>query len=345
MPSQRASRLHSISNFCPTVGWRNRSLSSRPTFVPGVFSARRRAHLSAGLIHGEGGVKRSPHKHMCVSEISGWEWADWDENRKQLRGWRRWLLRAGFTESDTGGRRMIDFFFFFLLQQSILRHIHTHTLLSVLSSCLRLFSITPSPASWSSSSSPIICSVLSLVFLFTCLIISPSSFFNRAVIGEHWTPMIQSHPYSLTSELFPSPRPGLHITQHCACRLCSPPLLFHTFCLAFKSSSFTYPPDLPTVKKKSWHGITSKRLGKLFRASHGAPFPHRNYCWNKQLWEVAALVDPSLLTISEPLSAIAKTLSHRRAVMIALPSWGRKKKKKKRMIRERERRAIAGFFL
>lgn len=156
--------------------------------------------------------------------------------------------------------------------------------------------------------------------------------------------MIQSHPYSLTSELFPSPRPGLHITQHCACRLCSPPLLFHTFCLAFKSSSFTYPPDLPTVKKKSWHSITSKRLGKLFRASHGAPFPHRNYCWNKQLWEVAALVDPSLLTISEPLSAIAKTLSHRRAVMIALPSWGRKKKKKKRMIRERERRAIAGFF-
>lgn len=141
--------------------------------------------------------------------------------------------------------------------------------------------------------------------------------------------MIQSHPYSLTSELFPSPRPGLHITQHCACRLCSPPLLFHTFCLAFKSSSFTYPPDLPTVKKKSWHGITSKRLGKLFRASHGAPFPHRNYCWNKQLWEVAALVDPSLLTISEPLSAIAKTLWHRRAVMIALPSWGRKKKKRR----------------
>lgn len=133
MPSQRASRLHSISNFCPTVGWRNRSLSSRPTFVPGVFSARRRAHLSAGLIHGEGGVKRSPHKHMCVSEISGWEWADWDENRKQLRGWRRWLLRAGFTESDTGGRRMIDFFFFFpFAAEHSQTHTHTHSLVSPL---------------------------------------------------------------------------------------------------------------------------------------------------------------------------------------------------------------------
>ena len=176
---------------------------------------------------------------------------------KRLRGWRRWLLRASFRESDTRGKTDDRYFFFFLLQQSLLKntHTHTHTLLSGLSSCLRLFSITPSPASWSPSSSPIICSVFSLVFLFTCLIISPSSFFNRAVIGEHWTPMIQSHPYSLTSELFPSPCPGLHITQLCACRLCSLPLLFHTFCLAFKSSSFTYPPDLPSVKKKklTWH--------------------------------------------------------------------------------------------
>ena len=208
-----------------------------------------------------GGVKRSPRKHMCVSEISGWEWVDWDENRK--RGWSGWEGEEGdywgpASEKVTqGGRQMIDIFFFFLLQQSLLKntHTHTHTLLSGLSSCLRLFSITPSPASWSPSSSPIICSVFSLVFLFTCLIISPSSFFNRAVIGEHWTPMIQSHPYSLTSELFPSPCPGLHITQLCACRLCSLPLLFHTFCLAFKSSSFTYPPDLPSVKKKklTWH--------------------------------------------------------------------------------------------
>ena len=202
-----------------------------------------------------GGVKRSPRKHMCVSEISGWEWVDWDENRK--RGWSGWEGEEGdywgpASEKVTqGGRQMIDIFFFSFCSRAFSKtHTHTHTLLSGLSSCLRLFSITPSPASWSPSSSPIICSVFSLVFLFTCLIISPSSFFNRAVIGEHWTPMIQSHPYSLTSELFPSPCPGLHITQLCACRLCSLPLLFHTFCLAFKSSSFTYPPDLPSVKKK-----------------------------------------------------------------------------------------------
>lgn len=45
-------------------------------------------------------------------------------------------------------------------------------------------------------------------------------------------------------------------------------------------------------------------------------------------------MDPSLLTISRLLSAIAKTLLHRGAVMIALLSWVRKNGEK-RMIRER----------
>lgn len=105
--------------------------------------------------------------------------------------------------------------------------------------------------------------------------------------------------------------------------------LFHTFCLAFKSPFFPSTTDLPAVKNVDMES-QAKGLVSFLEPVTVHRSPRRNYCWNKQLWEVSALVDPSLLTISQPLSAIAKTLSHRRAVMIALLSCGRNKKKEKK---------------
>lgn len=251
-----------------------------------------------------------------VSQRSGgWEWADGtrtggeDEAVERVK---KVITEGRLHRKWRRGRRMIDFFFLCSRAFS-----DTHTPLSVLSPRLRLFSITPSAASWSPSSSPIICSVPS------CISFHLSYHFALHLLQlwlentEHqWSNLIPIHILQCTL----SPRPPRHPAPS------PPPLLFtslfHTFCLAFKSSF--YLSHSLACCKKSWHGITSERLGKLFRASHGAAFPRRNYCWNKQLWEVSALVDPSLLTISQPLSAIAKTLSHRGAVMIALLSWGRK---------------------
>lgn len=93
------------------------------------------------------------------------------------------------------------------------------------------------------------------------------------------------------------------------------------FCLAFKSPF--YSSDWLAYRRKVDTASQAKGLVSFLEPVTVHHFPHRNYCWNKQLWEVSALVDPSLLTISQPLSAIAKTLLHRGAVMIALLSLGK----------------------
>lgn len=93
------------------------------------------------------------------------------------------------------------------------------------------------------------------------------------------------------------------------------------FCLAFKSPF--YSSDWLAYRIKVDMASQAKGLVSFLEPVTVHHFPHRNYCWNKQLWEVSALVDPSLLTISQPLSAIAKTLLHCGAVMIALLSLGK----------------------
>lgn len=93
------------------------------------------------------------------------------------------------------------------------------------------------------------------------------------------------------------------------------------FCLAFKSPF--YSSDWLAYRIKVDTASQAKGLVSFLEPVTVHHFPHRNYCWNKQLWEVSALVDPSLLTISQPLSAIAKTLLHCGAVMIALLSLGK----------------------
>lgn len=93
------------------------------------------------------------------------------------------------------------------------------------------------------------------------------------------------------------------------------------FCLAFKSPF--YSSDWLAYRRKVDTASQAKGLVSFLEPVTVHHFPHLNYCWNKQLWEVSALVDPSLLTISQPLSAIAKTLLHCGAVMIALLSLGK----------------------
>lgn len=82
------------------------------------FSLHIRAHLRRGWST-ERRVKRSPHKHMRVSEIRGMRVGGWDGEQqarmKQLRRWRRWLPRAGFRESDRG---KMDFFFAFAAEHN-----------------------------------------------------------------------------------------------------------------------------------------------------------------------------------------------------------------------------------
>lgn len=145
-------------------------------------------------------------------------------------------MTEGFRESGTG--KQDDRFFSFWYSRAFSDK-HTH--LSVLSSCLRLFSITPSPASWSPSSSSIICSVLyhilfHLSYLFTLHLLQQSC---------DWRTLSTSDPISslfIDFRTLPlSSPPPAWLPHHSAQSL--PPLLFtslfHTFCLAFKSHFYS----------------------------------------------------------------------------------------------------------
>lgn len=62
------------SNFCPIVGRRSRKLSPQLLFAPRIS-----LHISAHFLWGRSmqrGAERPPYEHLCVSEITGWEWAD-----------------------------------------------------------------------------------------------------------------------------------------------------------------------------------------------------------------------------------------------------------------------------
>lgn len=97
------------SNFCLIVGWRSRKLSPQLLFAPRIS-----LHISAHFLWGRSmqrGAERPPYEHLCVSKITGWEWAD---GMTPLRGWRRWLLKDGYGESGTDE----VFFFYFILWYS-----------------------------------------------------------------------------------------------------------------------------------------------------------------------------------------------------------------------------------
>lgn len=129
---------------------------------------------------------------------------------------------------------MIEFFFHCGTAEPI--QIYTH--LSGLSSCLRLFSITPSPASWSPSSSPIICSLLlscipfHLSYHFTLQLLQQSCDWRTLCINDLISSLFID--FGALSLFSPPPAQPPHHSVHSLLPLLFTSL-FHTFCLAFKS--------------------------------------------------------------------------------------------------------------
>lgn len=133
----------------------------------------------------------------CVSQPwRGWEWADGmektggeDEAVERVKK----VIAEGRLQRKWHRERTDDRFFF--SSQQSLFYSYTDTYQSSLPVCGYFQSLLRSPLR-AHRLAPLFVLSSPYVFLFTCLITSLSTFFNRAVIGEHWAPMIQSHPYS-----------------------------------------------------------------------------------------------------------------------------------------------------
>lgn len=234
IPSQRASPLHSISNFCPIVGWKAEHIlwgfCSYPEFL---YTS---AHTFGRADPWRGGVKRSPHKHLCVSEIGGDESGrmrpEQEARMKQLRGWRRWLLRASLRERGAWNK-MMDFFFF-VVQQSLFTYTQTYQSFPPVCGYFQSLLLLPLGAH---RPTPLFV-LSSLLYSFSPVL---SLHFHLLQQSCDWRTLSTNDPISslfidfraLSLSSPPPVRPPHHSV------VSQPPLLFtslfHTFCLAFKS--------------------------------------------------------------------------------------------------------------
>lgn len=129
-------------------------------------------------------VKRSSHKHLCVSEITGISVGG--EIRTGGEDEAAEMVRPGFRESGTARFSFSSFWYSSAFSDGKDRNTWVflpafgYSVSFVLEPIIFLhYLFCPT-----------------LVFVFTCLILSFSTFFNGGVIGEHRAAMIQSHPYS-----------------------------------------------------------------------------------------------------------------------------------------------------
>lgn len=157
-----ASSLHSISNFCPGHEEAEEFLHGCRLYREGRSVERR--------------VKRSPH---VSGHGRGVRVGEWEARMKQSGEGEGGDYCGPASEEVTRGKQD-DRFYFFVAQQSLF----THTLFSPFFLFAVIFNHSFSCLLEPRRPPPLF--VLSpLFFLFTCLIASLSTFFNRAVIGEH----------------------------------------------------------------------------------------------------------------------------------------------------------------
>lgn len=203
IPSRRAWLLHLVSNFCPFVG-----VSSRTLFLQLPFASWISPHISTHRLQGwsmERGVKRSPHKHLCTSKIRGWEWADGirtESEDEAVERVRKVITKGQLQRKWHWEEKMIEFSLWY-------SYTHTRTL-----TCQ---SFLPVCGYFQSLRLPFTAhrSVLFLVFLFTCLIISLFNFCDWRILSINdlisslfitlgpfpFSPSFSSAPTSLSTQL------------------------------------------------------------------------------------------------------------------------------------------------